>query len=111
MAFEKEQINDAVQYVLNNSSVTDPDSISTIIYTADLYHLILFGRTIINSIRNFKYYFIEKEDLIKVIKENKKSDYKYLSETDEEALKFALLREELCNDGGLFPIPKCFGKV
>jgi hypothetical protein len=108
MAYNKEQTNDAVQFVLNNSTITDPDSISTIIYIADLYHLILFGRTIIDSIHDFKYYFIEKEDLIKIINENKKSDYKFLSETDRKALKFAIIREELCNEGFL-PIPKCFG--
>jgi hypothetical protein len=73
--------------------------------------LIIFGRTIIDSIHDFKYYFIEKEDLIKIISENKKSDYRYLSETDKEALEFAILRENLCNDGGLIPIPKCFGNI
>jgi len=110
--FSKEQLlYDTVLFVLNNSSVTDPNSISTIIYVADLYHLILYGRTIIDSIHGTKYYFIEKEDMKKIIDDvtDKKSKYEYLSESDRKSLIFAINREELSNDGGIWPVPKCFG--
>jgi hypothetical protein len=107
--FEKETLDDVVIYLLQKGR-SGPDEIVEIIYTADLYHLILLGRTIINSIKDRKYHLLKKEDIEKIITDvtGKTSEFKYLSETDEKALDFAMDRYDLEIDAGVYPIPTCF---
>ena len=109
---EEEMIKDAVLFLIKQNEIDpiklDPAKLVAILYVADIYHLLLYGRTIIDSIKNTKYMLMEIEDMEKLCKEleGASSDYPYLSETDKEALKFALERYQI---DYFQSIPMCFG--
>ena len=81
-----------------------------ILYVADVYHLLLYGRTITNSIKDTKYWLMDVEDMKELIEKvkDKTPDLKYLSESDLQALDFAYNRRQLELDG-FRSIPMCFG--
>jgi len=105
----KETLEDAVLYLMEKSGFDmDPAELVYVLYTADIYHAIQFGRTITDSVENHKYLLMKPEamrDLCLSLK-GKKSDYKWLSKTDRVALDFTLLRNQLDD---LPKIPMSFG--
>ena len=107
--YEKETLKDAVLFLMNtNKTDIDPAELVAILYIADIYHLILYGRTIIDSIKNTKYMLIDTKDMKSLCNElkGKTSDYIYLSDTDKDALEFAMSKRQI---GYFQDIPMCFG--
>ena len=108
MMFEKETLDDAVLFLMKDHPEIDPSEMVALLYIADVYHLLLFGRTITNSVRDTKYFLIESSDMKNIMDKvkDKKSKFEYLSESDRKALEFAYNRGELEKDGfGMFPVP------
>jgi hypothetical protein len=107
--YEKETLKDAVLFLMNISKTDiDPAELVAILYIADIYHLILFGRTIIDSIKDTKYMLMDTDDMRDLCNElkGKTSNYNCLSETDKDALEFAKSRREIYY---FQDIPMCFG--
>ena len=107
--YEAETIKDAVSFLIQNKKdIEDFAELRAILYVADIYHLILYGRTITDSIKNTKYMLMDTDDMQKLYEELKdtSSNYNYLSETDKDALEFALSRRQM---DGFQSIPMCFG--
>jgi hypothetical protein len=106
--FQQETYEDAVLYLLKGHPEIKPSEMVALLYIADVYHLLLFGRTITDSIRDTHYMLMEVEDMEDVFcrVKDKKSKFEYLSESDRKALDFAYNRGELEKDGfGIFPVP------
>lgn len=106
--YEKEILDNSVLYLLKDHPDIDPAEMVALLYIADVYHLLLFGRTITNSIKDTKYWLMDLDDMRELIERVKDSrcDLKYLSETDIKALEFAYNRRQLDD----YPdIPLCFG--
>jgi len=107
MTFQKETLEDAVLYLLKDHPDIEPSEMVALIYIADVYHLLLSGRTITDSIRDTHYILKTLKEMKEVIcrVKDKKSDFKYLSESDRKSLEFAYSRREIEKDGfGVFPM-------
>ena len=107
--YEAETIKDAVLFLIEqNKKALDPAEMIAVLYVADIYHLILFGRTITNSIKDTKYMLMDTDDMQKLCEEveGTSSNYIHLSETDKDALEFALSRRQM---DGFQSVPMCFG--
>jgi len=105
--FEKETLEDAVLFLLEkNKADIDPAELIYLLYTADIFHALQFGRTITNSVKDKMYMLMKPEDMreLCIRLKGKTSDYKYLSITDRKALDFMLLRSQLDD---LQKIPMC----
>jgi hypothetical protein len=111
--FKKETYEDAVLYLLKDHPEIQPTEMVALLYIADVYHLLLFGRTITDCIRDTRYILMESKDMEDVFHrvKDKKSTFEYLSDTDRKALDFAHNRGEMEKDGfGVFPIPTLIEK-
>jgi hypothetical protein len=108
--YEKETLDNAILYLLKDHPEIEPREMVALLYIADVYHLLLYGRTITNSIKDTKYWLMDTEDMKELIEGLKGSggDFEYLSETDMDALEFAYNRRQLDFDG-FKSIPMCFG--
>jgi hypothetical protein len=106
--FEPETLADTILFLLEKQPNTEPAELVALIYIADMYHLILYGRTVTESIKNKKYMLIEPSDMDELCKslKDKTSTYQYLSETDKDSLEFAISRRQI---DGFQDIPMCFG--
>ena len=109
----EESLRDSVLYTISKGK-TNYDDIAEIIYIADLYHLLNFGRTIIESIKDFKYHIINRNHVKNSLEKDFPSqkdlanNYPYLSETDKKSLDFAMIIFDLIQSGDIIPIPKIF---
>lgn len=95
-------IIEALYYIHSKTGETDKLKLTRLIYLADKYHLIHYGRTITND----DYYVMEHEPVGTTAKDVlNPSEFNMLSETDREALDFVI------EHFGEFPeYPECLKK-